>query len=423
MGKQDLEESDDSWEEVVIKRRKTKKEDLEDLDTYDHLDALACVIRNHKVSARLDRKLKREATTKDKGSSSILKGLVSKEKKRFQIDGFNQDLAYITDRIIAMGFPATGTLEKLYRNDVADIKNFFTKRHSEHHKVYNQCIEKDHDYGDDTFDDYAHYPFWDHNVAPLAEIFKFCKDANQYLESDVLNIIAVHCKAGKSRTGLMICCYLLWSKQFINKSDAINYFNLRRTNDGRGMVIPSQLRYIHYFDKLLKLGKEPSSLPNTTYILKKVIISPQIRNSASFLTNIALHLNIITGCKEMKEIYDSYTQKKSMKCEKNVKDEYEMTFVNDIEQTGDVKFEIRNAEKKHTNKLGLAWLNQNFIDNTGVETLQKEDMDKGIKDEENKDTGEDFYFKLHFIKKSETIDNFIQKAQTNLKSLPDFTNF
>ena len=243
MGKQDLEESDDSWEEVVIKRRKTKKEDLEDLDTYDHLDALACVIRNHKVSARLDRKLKREATTKDKGSSSILKGLVSKEKKRFQIDGFNQDLAYITDRIIAMGFPATGTLEKLYRNDVADIKNFFTKRHSEHHKVYNQCIEKDHDYGDDTFDDYAHYPFWDHNVAPLAEIFKFCKDANQYLESDVLNIIAVHCKAGKSRTGLMICCYLLWSKQFINKSDAINYFNrsampIKSIIIGGGLIAP-----------------------------------------------------------------------------------------------------------------------------------------------------------------------------------------
>ena len=89
MGKLDLEDSDDSWEEVVVRRRKTKKEDMEDLETYDPLDNLACQIRTNKLSAKLDRKLKREATTKNKGSSNFFQRLVSKEKMRFEMDGFN----------------------------------------------------------------------------------------------------------------------------------------------------------------------------------------------------------------------------------------------------------------------------------------------------------------------------------------------
>lgn len=63
------------------------------------------------------------------------------------------------------------------------------------------CIEKDRDYGDDVFEEYSHYPMHDHNVPVFGDIYKFCLDVEKYMKKDSNNVIAVHCKAGKSRTG------------------------------------------------------------------------------------------------------------------------------------------------------------------------------------------------------------------------------
>jgi len=53
---------------------------------------------------------------------------------RFQEDGFDLDLTYITDRIIAMGFPSQGT-EAYFRNPLSEVQRFFNTRHAEHYKV------------------------------------------------------------------------------------------------------------------------------------------------------------------------------------------------------------------------------------------------------------------------------------------------
>ena len=62
---------------------------------------------------------------------SPCRSAVSLEKRRYIGDGFNLDLAYITDRIIAMGFPSSGK-EYFYRNPWKQTKKFLQVRAAPH---------------------------------------------------------------------------------------------------------------------------------------------------------------------------------------------------------------------------------------------------------------------------------------------------
>lgn len=43
----------------------------------------------------------------------------------------------------------------------------------------------------------------------MAIVAEFCTDASAFLAADPSNIVAIHCKAGKGRTGIMVCALLL----------------------------------------------------------------------------------------------------------------------------------------------------------------------------------------------------------------------
>jgi phosphatidylinositol-3,4,5-trisphosphate 3-phosphatase and dual-specificity protein phosphatase PTEN len=70
---------------------------------------------------------------------------VSRKKKRLQIEGFDLDMTYITNYVVALGFPAEG-MERAIRNSREDVIKFFKMRHGINVKIYNLCIEKSKDY-------------------------------------------------------------------------------------------------------------------------------------------------------------------------------------------------------------------------------------------------------------------------------------
>ena len=159
-------------------------------------------------------------------------------KKRFMEDGFDLDLTYITNQIIAMGFPAEG-LAGQYRNNMSDVQKLFNTKHKDHYKIYNLCSELSYDHK--KFDNHViRYGFNDHNPSPFNMIFDIVQDIHKWLDIDSLHVAAIHCKAGKGRTGFIISNYLLYNKLCTTAPQALDYFATKRTYDGAGVTIPSQ---------------------------------------------------------------------------------------------------------------------------------------------------------------------------------------
>ena len=216
------------------------------------------------------KEIEEPALPKNVKTANIMKRLVSKQKRRYQDENFDLDMSYITNRVIAMGYPSTGC-ETLYRNSLTDIVNFFHKKHRDRVKIYNLCLEKDRIYNRDLFSksNVGLFPATDHNPCPIKLILEFCIDICLYLLKNPNSVAAVHCKAGKGRTGVMICSYLVFSHLCESSEKAFRYYARIRTKDNTGVTIPSQKRYIKYFETFL----QANFCPPYIFLIPKIIKS------------------------------------------------------------------------------------------------------------------------------------------------------
>jgi phosphatidylinositol-3,4,5-trisphosphate 3-phosphatase/dual-specificity protein phosphatase PTEN len=61
-------------------------------------------------------------------------------------------------------------------------------------------------------------------------MLEMCVDMFLYLSKDKENVAAIHCKAGKGRTGVMICAYLIFAGLSKNSVEAFNNYAERRSH-------------------------------------------------------------------------------------------------------------------------------------------------------------------------------------------------
>lgn len=186
----------------------------------------------------------------------FLRTIVSGNKKRYVDRKYNLDLSYITPRLIAMAYPASG-IESVYRNQIDKVSKFLKERHKSNYMVFNLSGKK---YENSKFDykviyrlnQVKEYDIVDHHPPKLTLVFQICREIHIFLMKNVENVVAINCRAGKGRTGTIICCYLIFCGRFKDANDTFEYYSKKRFSKGEGITQPAQKRYVYYFEKLLR---------------------------------------------------------------------------------------------------------------------------------------------------------------------------
>ncbi|XP_052266761.1 phosphatidylinositol 3,4,5-trisphosphate 3-phosphatase and dual-specificity protein phosphatase PTEN-like isoform X7 [Dreissena polymorpha] len=320
--------------------------------------------------------------------SSVLKGLVSGNKRRFQEDGFDLDLTYIYPNIIAMGFPAE-KLEGVYRNKLDDVLRFLDTRHKGHYRVYNLCSERVYD-GSKFHNRVVLFPFDDHHPPPIELIRPFCDDLDAWLMMDEKNIAVIHCKEGKGRTGVMICAYLLHRQRFLDATKCLEYYGKTRTRDGKGVTIPSQRRYVEYYGHLLT--------HNLEYKKTALIMTGAKFNSLPQLNSGPFSVMYDVYCSGVKLGSSQLYEMDVPKDKKERNKEQKMNLPKGIVVCGDICVDffhkpLRIGSKKE--RIFQCWFNTFFVEDTNIRdhgqrmryitmAMKKAELDKANKDKTNK---------------------------------------
>lgn len=181
--------------------------------------------------------------------ASVLRYAVASPKKQYFTGDCTLDLAYITPNLVVSSMPTSGCIKGWYRMWLADLLCFLNQKHCSNWRLYNLQAEKS-GYGDqDVYGKVSHYPFPDHNPPPFEMFAEIIGDLKQFLCCDTRNVAVVHCKAGKGRSGTIVCAYLMSNfKYSFEKATSLFTEHRMRHSFGDGISISSQRRYLRYVE-------------------------------------------------------------------------------------------------------------------------------------------------------------------------------
>lgn len=321
--------------------------------------------------------------------SIVLKRLVSKKKKRIKekvnSKSYELDLSYITPQIIAMGFPCSD-YQKLFRNSYAHVKGYLDGKHKGHYKLWNLCRERY--YQAEKFEKRVSHDFrfFDHEAPPWDMLVPACQSIVDYLAEAEGNVAAIHCKAGKGRTGVIICAYLLYSGECKTVDEAFDVYAKARTKNNKGVTIPSQRRYIRYLGEYLNNNSQVP-FPGQQLRLRLIRFHSPLKK--------ALNLTFVVQDKDRNNIY---THAESETVTSDPKSEY-TEIKCDVLIHDDCKIIVQQQKKGKWKELFHTWVNTQFVAN-GLMVLDKPQCDKAHKDKKHEKFRKDWQVEFVFHDRS-----------------------
>ncbi len=119
----------------------------------------------------------------------LVRKVVAGPKNTTTYEGRQLDLTYITDRIIAMAYPASDLIEKTYRNSIEDVANYLEDNHAHHYLIIN-VSSRTYDYS--FFKNRVkEYEWADHQTPPFSTLIQVAYDMYSYLAGNERSIQSI----------------------------------------------------------------------------------------------------------------------------------------------------------------------------------------------------------------------------------------
>ncbi|XP_077054516.1 tensin-2 isoform X2 [Siphateles boraxobius] len=173
---------------------------------------------------------------------------------------YDFDLTYITERIISVLY-LSDLEEQHYSANLKEVAAMLKSKHQDKFLLIN-LSEKRHDICrlNPQVEEFG----WPDLHAPLLDkICAVCKTMENWLNSDPHNVVVLHCKGNKGKTGVIVAAYMHYSKISAGADQALSTVAMRKFCEDKisSSLQPSQNRYIYYFAGLLSGAIKMNSSP------------------------------------------------------------------------------------------------------------------------------------------------------------------
>ncbi|XP_039404500.1 tensin-3 isoform X2 [Corvus cornix cornix] len=211
------------------------------------------VVKNHVSRSNSSSALKNSSFSCDKVSRSA-------DFDHIMEEGYELDLTYITERIIAVSFTA-GCSEEIYLHNLQEVTRMLKSKHGDNYLVLN-LSEKRYDLA--NLNPKVMDVGWPDLHAPLLDkVCTICKAMESWLDNDPQHVVVIHCRGGKGRIGVVISSYMYFTNVSASADQALDRFAMKKFFDDKvsALMQPSQRRYVQFLSGLLSGSVKMNATP------------------------------------------------------------------------------------------------------------------------------------------------------------------
>uniref|UniRef100_A0A8I3XAF6 Tensin-1 n=1 Tax=Callithrix jacchus TaxID=9483 RepID=A0A8I3XAF6_CALJA len=175
-------------------------------------------------------------------------------------EGQGLDLTYITERIIAVSFPA-GCSEESYLHNLQEVTRMLKSKHGDNYLVLNLSEKR---YDLTKLNPKIMDVGWPElHAPPLDKMCTICKAQESWLNSDPQHVVVIHCRGGKGRIGVVISSYMHFTNVSASADQALDRFAMKKFYDDKvsALMQPSQKRYVQFLSGLLSGSVKMNASP------------------------------------------------------------------------------------------------------------------------------------------------------------------